>query len=110
MIVFPVPASVTATLSVRTPPLNVPEVTGVIVPAVVLKSTVPPKLGTVLLFASCAVIVMLKAVPAVCGLLIGAMPNFAKAPGSTVNALLVPLAAPFVAVMVKLPVFEMVTL
>ena len=62
------PACVTVTLSVRTPLANVPDVVGVMVPAVVAKSTVfpvPSKLVTVLLFASCAVIVILKAVPAV---------------------------------------------
>ena len=70
VIVFPVPACVTVTLCVRTPPLNDPDGVGVIDPAVVLRFTVPVKLVTVLLFASCAVSVMLNAVPAVCGLLI----------------------------------------
>src|SRR5439155_1201918 len=111
--VFTAPACVPVPLRVRPPPLNAPEVAGVIVPAVVLRSTVPVKLVTVLLLASCAVIVMLNADPAVCGLLIVAMANFVGAPGLTSNALLVPVAAVFgawpVAVMLKLPVFEMVT-
>src|SRR5213593_1896667 len=70
VIVFPVPACVTVTLCVRTPLVNAADVVGVIDPAVVLRFTVPVKLVAVLLFASWAVSVMLKAVPAVCGLLI----------------------------------------
>src|ERR1051325_8383174 len=49
VIVLLVPASVTVTLSVRRPPVNAPEVVGLIVPAVVLKLTVPVKLVAVLL-------------------------------------------------------------
>src|SRR5881397_840850 len=74
---------------------------------------VPMKPVTVLLFASRAVILMLNGVPAIC---VGMAPPPAfstrklfSAPGSTVNALLVPLD-PLVAVSVKLPVFEIVTL
>lgn len=63
------PAWVTVTLCVRVPLVNAPEVVGLIVPAVVVKPTVLAKLVTVLLFKSCAVMVILKAVPAVCGLL-----------------------------------------
>ena len=66
VIVLSLPDCVTVTLSVRTPLLNAPEVVGLIVPAVVAKSTVPVNAVTVLLLASCAVIVMLNVVPAVC--------------------------------------------
>src|SRR5213080_5607077 len=74
---------------------------------------VPVNPVTVLLFASRAVILMLNADPAVC---VGMAPPTAAStrklfstPGFTVNALLVPLD-PLVAVSVKLPVFEIVTL
>src|ERR1035441_9693820 len=81
--VFPVPAwsaavmvtadpdllSVTLWLD-RTPAVNEPEVAGLTVPPLPLpasvKSTVPPKLVTVLLFTSCAVMPRLNAAPAVC--------------------------------------------
>src|SRR6059036_2119805 len=74
---------------------------------------VPVNPVTVLLFASRAVILMLNGVPAICVPM--APPPAASTrklfstPGFTVNALLVPLD-PFVAVSVKLPVFEIVTL
>src|SRR5881396_3665139 len=74
---------------------------------------VPVNPVTVLLFASRAVILMLNGVPAVC---VPMAPPPATStrklfstPGFTVNALLVPLD-PLVAVSVKLPVFEIVTL
>src|SRR5207247_3476701 len=74
---------------------------------------VPLNPVTVLLFASRAVILMLTAVPAVC-VPMAPPPNAStrkllSAPGFTVNGLLVPFD-PFVAVSVKLPVFEIVTL
>jgi hypothetical protein len=57
-----------------TPALNELDCDGAIVPPapppVSLKSTVPEKPGTVLLYTSCAVIVgMANAIPATCGLL-----------------------------------------
>src|SRR5439155_1544422 len=74
---------------------------------------VPVNPETVLLFASRAVILRLNAAPAVC---VGMAPptpastrKLFSPPGFTVNALLVPLD-PLVAVSVKLPVFEIVTL
>src|SRR5438552_4156096 len=74
---------------------------------------VPLKPVTVLLFTSRAVILMLNAVPAVC-VPMAPPPNAStrkllSAPGFTVNGLLVPFD-PFVAVSVKLPGFEIVTL
>ena len=72
LIVLPAPACVTLTLCVRTPLAKAPETAGVMVPAVVLKSTALVKLGTVLLFKSCALMMMLKGTPATCGLLIDA--------------------------------------
>lgn len=77
--------------------------------------TVLEKLVTVLLFASCATTLMLKEVPAVCvpielpEVLVTA--KWWSTPGSTVNELEVPASAPpvLVAVMVKLPVLEIVT-
>jgi hypothetical protein len=77
VIVLPVPACVTVTLSVRTPAVNAPEVMGEIVPAVVERLAVVVKLVTVLLNASNAVMRMLKAVPAVWVLM------FPPAPAST---------------------------
>ena len=64
--VLRVPAWVTVTLSVRTPLTKLLETVGLMVPALVVRFTVPVKLLTVLLFASCAVIITLKAVPAAC--------------------------------------------
>ena len=63
--VSPLPATVGVTLALlNTPELNVPD--GPVTPAVPPNVTVPPKLVTVLLFASCAVIVaMVNGVPAV---------------------------------------------
>ncbi len=92
--------------------MKAPETVGLMEPAVVVRSTVPVKLVTVLLLISCAVMVMLKAVPAVCGELIVAMAKWWSDPALTVKLLLVPLSVlpVFVAVMVKLPVLEMVTL
>ena len=66
VIVLFAPDWVSVTLCVRTPLTNALDTVGLIVPAFVVKSTVPVKLVTVLLFASCAVIVALNAVPAVC--------------------------------------------
>ena len=60
---------VIVTLSVRVPELKTPLVEGLNVPVSSVKPTVPVKLVTVLLFASCAVITTLKAVPATWGLL-----------------------------------------
>ena len=90
VIVLPVPACVTETLSVRTPLANTADTAGLIVPAVVLRFTVLVNPVTVLLFASCAVIVMPNAVPAVCGLLMLAIANLLSAPASTVNGALSP--------------------
>jgi hypothetical protein len=60
-----------ATVGVTLAPLNTPEVNAAdvpVTPAVPPNVTVEPKLVTVLPFGSCAVIVvMAKAVPAVCG-------------------------------------------
>ena len=70
VIVFPVPASVTVTDCVSVPLVKLADVVGVIVPAVVVKLTVPVKPVTVLLLTSCAVNVTLNAVPATCGLAI----------------------------------------
>src|SRR5437867_2949301 len=95
-----------------------PAVTAAVVPPadnvpVDVMVAVPVNPVTVLLFASRAVILMLNAVPAVC-VPMAPPPAFStrklfSAPGFTVNALLVPLD-PLVAVSVKLPVFEIVTL
>src|SRR2546426_754772 len=79
----------------------------------VVAVAVPLKPVTVLLFTSRAVILMLNDVPAVC-VPMAPPPNAStrkllSAPGFTVNGLLVPFD-PFVAVSVKLPVFEIVTL
>ena len=65
--VNPLPAAVAVTLALfNTPELMVPD--GPVTPAVPPYATGPPKLVTVLLFASCAVIVaMVNTVPAVCG-------------------------------------------
>src|ERR1051325_5832022 len=65
VIVLPDPAPVRVTDSVLTPAEKADVVVGLILPAVVVRSTVPVKLVTVLLLASLAVIVMLKAEPAV---------------------------------------------
>ena len=61
------PANVGVTLALfSTPLLNAADVP--VTPAVPPNVTVPPKLVTALLFASCAVIVaMVNTVPAVCG-------------------------------------------
>src|SRR5207249_30017 len=78
-----------------------------------VRVAVPVKPVNVMLYASCAVILVLNADPAVCVAI--APPTAASTrklfstPGFTVNALLVPLD-PLVAVSVKLPVFEIVTL
>src|SRR5215210_4601381 len=80
-----------------------------------LRSAVPVKPVTVLLFASCAVRRTLKLVPAVCVAMfpppVASTLKWASAPGLTVNALLVPVSLPavLVAVMVKEPVLEIVT-
>ena len=71
--VLSVPDCVTVMLSVRTPEANAPDVVGLIVPAFVLRLTVPLNPTTVALAESCAVIVMLKAVQAVLGLAIDAI-------------------------------------
>ena len=63
-IVLPVPVSVTNTDCVNVPPVKLFEIVGVIVPAVVERFTGLANAVTVLLLASCAVSVMLKAVPA----------------------------------------------
>src|ERR1043166_1790509 len=63
VIVLPLPTRVTVTLSVLVPPEKVPDTVGLIVPAVVLKSTVPAKLVTVLLLASWAVMLTLNGDP-----------------------------------------------
>ena len=73
LMVLLAPACVTVTLCVRAPLVNAPDVVGLIVPAVVVKATVLVKLVTVLLFKSCAVIVILNALPAVLGLVIFAI-------------------------------------
>ena len=110
VIVLPVPACVTETLSVRTPLANTADTAGLIVPAVVLRFTVLVNPVTVLLFASCAVIVMPNAVPAVCGSLIVLIANFANAPAFTSNVLLVPVSVPPVRVaVIVLPVPACVT-
>ena len=70
VIVLAVPVCVTVTDCVNTPAVKLPEVVGAIVPAVVDNPTVPVKPVTVLFVESCAVNVMLKAVPATCGLVI----------------------------------------
>jgi Na+/proline symporter len=64
----------------------------------------------VLLFASLAVIVMLKVLPAVCGLLIVLKMNRARAPGLTVTLLVVPdLPPPLVEIEMPVPAWESVT-
>ena len=70
VIVLPVPVCVTVTDCVKVPLVKLLEVVGVIVPAVVERFTVPVNAVTVLLLTSWAVNVMLKAVPATCGLVI----------------------------------------
>ena len=102
--------------------LSTPAVNAAVVPTaggerpVEVMSTVPVKPVTVLPFASRAVIRTLKR--AACGLRADRPPPAAStrksfsAPGLTVNELLVPFCAPplvRVAVIVKLPVFEIVT-
>lgn len=67
VMVFSVPASVTETFPVRTPEMKLPDTVGEMVPAFVVRSTVPVKEVTVLPLASLAVMVMLKSVPAICG-------------------------------------------
>lgn len=63
-----------------------------------------------LLFASLAVIVMLKAFPAVCGLLIALKMNRSRAPGLMLNLLLVPdLPPPLVEIEMPVPAWESVT-
>ena len=62
------PPGVIVTLSVLTPEVKLPEVAGLILPPDALSVTVLAKLVTVLLLVSCAVIVILNAAPAVCGL------------------------------------------
>jgi hypothetical protein len=65
VIVLPEPANVTATDCVKVPLVKLLDVAGVIVPAVVDRFTVLVNAVTVLLLISCAVNVMLNAVPAV---------------------------------------------
>ncbi len=102
--------------------LSTPAVNAAVVPPpaesvpVDVMSTVPAKPVTVLLFASRAVIRTLKDVPAVCVAMlpppIASTRKSARPPAFTVKELLVPLWAPpvvRVAVIVKLPVLEMVT-
>src|SRR5438093_4068964 len=93
--VFPAPASVTVTLcDASTPAANALDVVGLIDPAVVLRLAVPVNPVTVLLLASCAVIVMLNAVPAVCGPLIAppaaSTSNFATTPSAFLDPVPVP--------------------
>src|SRR6202007_3390072 len=111
MVKLPVLEMVTALL------LNTPAVKLAVVPLpadkvpVEVISTVPVKLVTVLLLASCAVIVaILNDVPAVC-VPIEEIAKWCRVPGFTVKLLLVPVSVlpVLVAVMVKLPVLEMVT-
>src|SRR5206468_3804899 len=98
----------------NTPAVNAAVVTGAPTSVPVdVSVAVPVNPVTVLLFASRAVILMLTDAPAIC---VGMAPPPAastrklfSAPGFTVNALLVPFD-PFVAVSVKLPMFEIVTL
>src|SRR6266436_4000073 len=73
-----VPVPVTVTLSVRWPLVKEPETLGLIVPAVVLRFTVPVKVVTVLFDWFCAVMVMLNGVLGVCGLLIAAMAKWSS--------------------------------
>ena len=68
VIILPAPDCDRVTLSVRTPLLKVLVTVGVIVPAFADKSAVPAKDVWVLLNVSCAVMVALNAIPAVCGL------------------------------------------
>src|SRR5260221_11541560 len=75
VIVLLVPVAETVTLCVRWPAAKAPETVGLIVPAVVVKLTVPVKLVAVLLNWSCAEMVIGKAAPVPCGLLLVAKPN-----------------------------------
>ena len=73
-----------ATVGVTLKPLNTPEVNGPdepVTPAVPPNVTGPVKLVTVLLFTSCAVIVMAKAVPAVWGDSIAEIAKWSRGPG-----------------------------
>ncbi len=103
----------TVTLSVRTPATNAADTVGVIVPAVVDRSTGPVKLVTVLLFASCAVTLTLNAVPAVC---VGMLPpapastlKWCSAPAVTLNVVLSPVRLAAVAPIVIDPAVWPVT-
>ena len=100
VIILPVPDCDSVTLSVRTPAVNAPDVVGLILPAFVVRSTVPAKDVWVLLNVSCAVMVALNAIPAVCGLLMVLMAKWCSAAGSTVKVLLVPVSVPPVLVTV----------
>jgi hypothetical protein len=81
-----VPAPVTVTLPLHPPNIKLPEVVGLIEePEVIVKLTVPVNAVTVLLLASFAVIVMPKALPAVCGLLTGDIAKWSNAPTFTIR-------------------------
>ena len=66
VMVLPLPASESETLSVRVPDENAFVTVGVMVPALVVKSVVPVNEVTVLLLTSCAVMFTLNDVPNVC--------------------------------------------
>src|ERR1035437_2923842 len=88
MNVLPLPATVGVTLT----PLNTPDVKLAdvpVIPAVPLYATVETKLVTVLLFISCAVMVIpVIAVPAVCG---DEIPDIAKGSNAPGENLIFPL-------------------
>lgn len=85
---FVVPTCVTATGCVNTPLEKATDVVGVIMPAVVVKATVPPKLVTVLLKASRAVTVSVKGTPACCVVLMAPIAKLLSVAEVTVNGLL----------------------
>ena len=104
VIVRAVPATETVTVPLQSPPMKLPEIAGLMEePPETLKSAVPAKPPTVLLRASCAVIVMLKGVSAVWEPPSVASAKWAKVPAVTVRRLesllvKVPEAARMVAV------------
>jgi hypothetical protein len=117
VLLVPALVSVTNWLD-NTPELNAPLVRGAPAspPVADVRTTVPLKLVTVLLVASRAVILILNGVPAdwvpIFPPPIDSTRKFARAPALTVKELLVPVSDPpdLVAVRVKFPVFEIVTL
>jgi hypothetical protein len=103
-IVIPEPDAESDTEPVQTPATKAEVLIGLIVPEDPVKVLVPVKLVTVLPFESLAVIVMLKAEPAVCGLLIVLKTKWSRAAGLTVSVLLVPdLLPPLVEIEMPVP-------